>query len=172
MDADDKCVKERIEKQVEFLETHEEYSLVASRAYVHNGTKIVGIRGKSGRPNEADIIYGPIFMHPTIMMRRSIYRKLDGYTVANRTIRGQDWDLWFRFVAANYQGFILEEPLLIYHESKTDYKKRTLKTAIMYTQTALYGYKLLKIPFYKYIYAFKPIITALIPNKILELYHK
>ena len=71
-----------------------------------------------------------------------------------------------------YSGYNLQEPLLMYHESKGDYKKRTLKTAFMYTQTAIYGYKILKIPFHKYVYALKPVIAAILPQKILAKYHR
>ena len=105
------------------------------------------------------------------MMRREVYDDLGGYTVARRTERGQDWDLWFRFFARGYKGFNLQEPYIQYHESKSDFKKRTMKTAKMYCCTALYGYRLIHAPLYKYVYAFKPIIAALMPRKLMNKLH-
>ena len=172
MDADDECVPKRLEKQVLFLDIHRDTDVVGSAAKIFDGEKITGIRKLKEIPTKKDVLKGPTFMHPTIMMRKKVYDALEGYTVANRTIRGQDWDLWFRFFAKGYKGYNLQEPLLIYHESVGDYKKRTLKTAIMYTQTALFGYGLLRVPFYQYIYVVKPLIAALIPQKILARCHK
>lgn len=172
MDADDECMSKRLEIQVDFMNLHKEMAVVGSSAKIFDGEKITGIRRIEENPTKTDVLKGPAFMHPTIMMRKNVYDILNGYTVAKRTVRGQDWDLWFRFFAKGYKGYNLQEPLLIYHESTGDYKKRTLKTAIMYTQTALIGYRLLKVPIYKYVYAIKPIIAVLIPNRILEIYHR
>ncbi|MBQ8837144.1 MAG: glycosyltransferase family 2 protein [Clostridia bacterium] len=172
MDTDDVCLPERIEKQVDFLENNPEYAVVGSAAKVFDGEKIVGVRIPKENPDLNNLLRGPMFMHPTIMMRKSCYDQLGGYTVAKRTVRGQDWDLWFRFFAAGFKGYNMQEPLIIYHESSSDYKKRTLKTATMYTRTAIYGYRLVKAPIFKYYLAFKPIISAIIPTKLMVFYHK
>lgn len=172
MDADDECAPERLEIQINFLNSHRNIDVVGTAAKIYDGKKVTGIRYTKEIPTKEDVLKGPVFMHPTIMMRKSVYDDLKGYTVAKRTVRGQDWDLWFRFFAKGYSGYNLQEPLLMYHESKGDYKKRTLKTAFMYTQTAIYGYKILKIPFYKYVYALKPVIAAILPQKILAKYHR
>lgn len=171
MDADDECLSDRIERQVDFLQENPEFAVVGGAAKIFDGEKITSVRKMKAMPDKGDVIYGPVFMHPTIMMRKKAYDKLKGYTVLPRTDRGQDWDLWFRFFKAGFKGYNLQEPVLIYHESKNDFKKRTMKTAKMYTATALYGYKLLKVPFYKYVFAFKPIISVLVPYKILNKLH-
>ena len=171
MDADDECLSDRIERQVDFLQENPDFAVVGGAAKIFDGEKIISVRKMKARPDKGDVIYGPVFMHPTIMMRKKAYDKLKGYTVLPRTDRGQDWDLWFRFFKAGFKGYNLQEPVLIYHESKNDFKKRTMKTAKMYTATALYGYKLLKVPFYKYVFAFKPIISVLVPYKILNKLH-
>lgn len=166
MDADDIALPHRFEKQVDFLEKHEEYSVVGSAVKVFDGKNILCVRKNKTAPTADDVLYGPTFMHPTIMMRKDSYDKLNGYTVSKRTMRGQDWDLWFRFYAAGYKGYNLEEPLLLYHESVDDYKKRTFRTAKGYFKTALSGFKLLGVPKIKYIIAFKPILSAIVPEAI------
>jgi glycosyltransferase EpsE len=173
MDDDDISYPQRIELEAIFLDEHPEYNVVGSSVEVSDGEKVVSIR-KSRKviPDKNDLIYGPCHMHPTIMMRKEAYDILNGYTVCERTNRGQDWDLWFRFYSTGMKGYNIQIPLLQYHESITDFKKRTIRTAWMYTRTALYGYKLLGFPFYKYVFAFKPILSALIPDGIMRLYHK
>ena len=49
---------------------------------------------------------------------------------------------------------------------------RPLKTRFYEVQTKLKGYKRLKYPWYLYIYAFKPIIAAMIPVALMQKYHK
>ena len=164
IDADDIALPERLEKQVEFLNQHYEFAVVGSAVKVFDGEKVLFERFGKTEPTKEDVLHGPTFMHPTIMLRKRVYDDLGGYTVSQRTMRGQDWDLWFRFYAKGYRGYNLNEILLLYHESPDDYKKRTLKTAKGYTKTALNGYKLLGVPKIKYIFAFKPMISVLTPE--------
>lgn len=171
MDADDICMRDRLQVQVNFLDNHQEYALVATSANIYDGEKVTSVRRLTEIPTKEDVILGPTFMHPTIMMRKEVYDDLGGYTVARRTERGQDWDLWFRFFAKGYKGYNLQEPYIQYHEIRSDYKKRTMKTAKMYFQTALYGYKLIHVPFYKYFYALKPIVAVMMPRKLLDKFH-
>lgn len=171
MDADDICMNNRLEKQVKFLDSHSDIDVVGSAAYLDNGIDKKKIRYCEEHPTKESIVKGTPFMHPTIMMRKAMYDKLNGYTVLPRTVRGQDLDLWFRFFSLGGKGYNLQEPLLIYHESSNDYKKRTLKTALMYSKTMLYGFKILELPYYKYIYALKPLISAILPNKVMQSYH-
>ncbi len=166
MDADDINLPERIEKEVEFLSTHPEYSLVSCRAIVFDENGDRGIRDKAGEHFKEEMIKGLPFLHPTIMVRKTAFDKLNGYTVAKRTERGQDVDLYFRFFAMGFRGYTIEDPLYRYHESKKDYKKRNLKVAIGASKTLLYGHKLLSFPIRYRFYAFKPLISALIPTHI------
>lgn len=171
MDADDKCLPDRLEKQVDFLDNNPDFAVVGGAVNVFDGENVTGMRKPKEYPTAKNVLYGPTFMHPTIMMRKSCYEALGGYTVSSRTVRGQDWDLWFRFYAAGFKGCNLQEPVLIYHESASDYKKRSLKAATMYSRTAINGYKLLKVPFWKYYLTLKPIISALMPARIMMKYH-
>lgn len=170
MDCDDLCLPERINKQVKFLDEHPDIDVVGSAMYIDDGSKEMRITSVIENPDKTSMLNGVPFAHPTIMMRKSTYDELGGYTVLPRTRRGQDLDLWFRFFSKNFKGSNLKEPLLIYHEDLNDYKKRTFKTAKMYFMTNCYGYKLLHFPLYSYIRVVKPLISALIPNFILIKY--
>lgn len=172
VDADDICLPNRFERQVEFLNSNIEYGVVGSWVITFDENKDKCIRKLKEIPQRDDLTYGVPFAHPTIMMRKEIYDDLGGYTVSDRTKRGQDLDLWFRFYHKNYKGYNLQEPLYKYREGIDDYKRRTVKTALGYIRTSYYGFKLLELPKYKYIYLLKPLIAACIPNKVMYMYHK
>lgn len=167
MDADDESLPKRFEVEVDFLEKHPEFELVSCRSVVSSQGKNLGIRGIENEPTSKDLITGNPFMHPTIMMRKRAYDRLNGYTVSKRTERGQDVDLWFRFFKEGYRGYVINDVLYKYSESISDFKRRTLKSAIGCIQTSLYGYKLLDIPMRYYICAFKPLLRVIFPNKLL-----
>ena len=166
MDADDVSLQQRFETQVTFLENHHECDIVGCSAKIFDGKNINGVRVCKANPNKNDVLFGPPFIHPTIMIRKEVLDKLGGYTIASRTMRGQDWDLWFRFYAAGFSGHNISEALYIYHESEDDYKKRTLQAAISCSKTAFHGFQILKVAPWKYIYAIKPIVSWFVPEKI------
>lgn len=171
MDTDDICLPDRLEKQVDFLNIHGEYAVVGGGLIPFDGEKENKPRIPKEYPTVRDLVRDVPFYHPTIMMRKKAYDALNGYTISKRTDRGQDMDLWFRFFAVGYKGYNLQEPVLKYHESMTDYKKTGMKSSIRTTQTRLIGFKLNRMPFYLYPLAFRPIISQLVPKKILYLYH-
>lgn len=64
-----------------------------------------GLLGIETRPEHTDkwTLHKTIpFNHATILTYKYVYDTLEGYVVAPRTVRGQDYDLWFRFF---HQGF-------------------------------------------------------------------
>lgn len=172
MDADDICLPNRIEKQVEFLEQNKQYQVVGSSVILFDENGDKGLRSTLEKPTKYDTIKGTPYAHPSIMMRKEAYDILDGYTVLPRTRRGQDLDLWYRFYRNGFEGYNIQEPLLKYHEGIGDYKKRDLKTSIGIMKTMYLGFKNLKFPIITYVYIFKPILASIIPNKLMYLYHK
>ena len=79
--------------------------------------------------------------------------------------------MWFRFFALGLKGYNMQEPLYLVLEDDKALKRRTFKTRCYEVQTKLKGYKMLHYPPQKYIHAFKPVLTALIPVKLLQTYH-
>lgn len=165
MDADDICLPERFEKQVQLLNMHKEYMVVGSELipYDENGERAP--RPVKEYPIARDMKRGVTFLHPTIMMRKEAYDALDGYYVSKRTRKGQDLDLWFRFYAKGFKGYNIQEPLLKYHESLDDYKKkRNISYSWAMVKTSLYGFKINRFPIYLYPWAFKHLVSALVPR--------
>lgn len=172
MDADDISVSNRLEIQYNFLEQNLEYDVVSTAMipFDENGEREP--RVKKRIPNKFDMLTNPVFNHATILMKKKVYDKLNGYTVASRTSRGQDYDLWFRFFSKGFKGINLDEPLYKVREGINDLKRRSFKSRIQAVHTALIGYRLLNFPFWCYIFALKPIFVGLIPKRLMFLYHK
>lgn len=172
IDSDDEYTPDKLERQVSFMENHPEYDVSGTgRILFDDDGEYAKIYEKTN-PSKEDLVFDVPFAHPTIMMKREVYSSLNGYSVVKETMRCEDLDLWFRFFEKGYCGINLHEPLYKYHLSRSDYKKRSLKAAIGTSKVFIKGYKKIGIPQYKYIFALKPIIAAIIPNKLMYIMHR
>lgn len=172
MDADDISLPDRIEKQVVFLEQHPEYQLVGSSMILFDENGDGSILKRVEKPDKFALRYGTVFSHPTIMTYKSVYDALGGYTVSDRTVRGQDYDLWFRFYANGYKGYNIQEPLYRFREDINAIKRRTVKGRINNYRTTIIGFKLLKYPLAWYIRPTVELLKCFVPAKVQFLYGK
>jgi len=172
MDADDWCECNRLEKELVFLKNHKEYDLVGTLCmFVYDDDK----KYKFKKPEIPDKSILPLknpFIHPTIMIRRYALDKLGGYTVSTHTRRCEDLDLWYRFFELGLKGYNIQEYLYYKKQSIDNYKKRTVKDSINIFFTHINGIKRLNMKWYKYLLAIKPILSSIIPNRIMILYHR
>ena len=145
MDGDDISVPERFEKQVAFLKNHPDIVLVGTAMQRFSDDGSLGAIAYCEKFPDKDTPYkkGLVFNHATIMAYRSVYNELGGYTVSPRTVRGQDRDLWYRFLAAGYKGANMQEPLYLVRENEAAIKRRTAKDRWISFQTEIFGYRLL-----------------------------
>lgn len=171
MDADDESLPDRLEKQIAFLENHPEYDVVGCNCLIFDGNGNQGIRKRHEIPDVNVLLRDVPFSHPTIMMKKDVYDVLGGYTVSKETVRAEDLDLWFRFFEHGFRGYNLQEVLYKYREGKEDLKKRTVVAGIQTAKVFWNGYKRLKFPYFKRIWAVKPIVAAVIPDFIMMKYY-
>ena len=128
MDADDISMPDRFQKQVEFLDRHEEVAVC--------GTFIEFIGSKKGLVDfpivHCDIIthfllHGNGMAHPSVMMRKSI---LNAYSISyNRSLEpAEDYDLWNR-ISAYGQLHNIPEILLQYrvHDANESVLKKDIQ---------------------------------------------
>lgn len=172
MDADDISEKNRLEKQVNFLENNPQFDLVGTlmQSFDENGLKHV-VKIKQIPSREDLPVFNP-FHHATIMMKKSAYKALNGYTVSKRTSRMEDVDLWYRFFKAGYKGYNLQKVLYYVREDKNAYKRRKLKYYIHAALIVHDGIKLLELSPKYYIYCIKPILAWIFPHKLKVLWRK
>ena len=111
------------------------------------------------------------FAHPTVLMRRHVMERLGGYAVEPYTRRCEDLELWYRFFAQGMRGYTMPEYLYIKNQGLEDYRRRK----VIYGWEMFYihckGLGLIGAPWYRYVLAIKPVISASIPKKIMMRYH-
>lgn len=97
MDADDICHELRIEKQVEFLQSNPNVSVVGSNVnYIDENDVIFG--ASNYKINDTQIrkyiYYRTPFAHPTVMIKKKDLESVGGYMYGTYS---EDYDLWLRF---------------------------------------------------------------------------
>lgn len=99
MDADDRCVPERLDRQVSFLETHPEVAAVGSSyRLIDESGAYLGVFGTLVGDQELrrDLFVRCPFGHGTMMIRLSALQELGGYDVG--CVPAEDYDLWIRLM--------------------------------------------------------------------------
>jgi glycosyltransferase EpsE len=103
------------------------------------------------------------------MIRHSAYESVSGYRDIEMTRGVEDYDLWFRLYAAGIRGYVLTEPLYCMYDGRSAAKRRTFKRRINEAKVRWAGYKMLSIPVPLRIYAVKPVLIGLIPQRLYKL---
>lgn len=171
MDGDDYIAPDRFEKQVCFLKAHPDVDLVSTWMQVFNDAGELGkVITYKEKPDKYDLRIGPCFAHATIMTYKRVYDALGGYTVSKRTVRSQDYDLWFRFFAEGFTGVNLQEALYFVRENENALSRRKVKVYFWAMVTRYKGFRLLKFPLKYYVYIFVPLLAMMKNNlKILKV---
>lgn len=126
LDSDDIAYPDRLQKQVDFLETHSGYCLVCSWVdYIDGNGKIVGNEYLEYADNEipSALFFLDCIAQSSVMMRRDM---LPGNLPYNTDlVIGEDYDLWIQ-LAKKYKMHIMQEPLIQYrnHLSNTSQNMR------------------------------------------------
>jgi len=169
MDADDFSYEQRLARQKDYLDNHPEYSFCSSNIDIFDGKNItVKNRSSKSVPDKKDLMKQSSFVHPATMFRKSFLKEMGGYRVSKETTRAEDYDLFMRGYSKGYLGANINEPLLRYKMNIDDIKnKRRFKHRLEEIVVRYKGYKLMKIPKYKYYYLLRPIIAGLVPARIM-----
>ena len=171
MDGDDISVSTRFEEQMNFLEEHPEYDLVGTQMISFDETGDKGIRECQREPQKQDLVYGNPFCHATIMAKRIVYDKLQGYSEKKYISRCEDVELWFRFYEAGFRGYNIDRPLYKVRETLGDFKRRKLCYTVDTMRVCFEGYKKLHYPLKRYIFLLKPLISDLVPRRLMKYYN-
>ena len=173
IDADDYYTKDKLNVQVKYMEENPELDVTGTGRYLYNDEEgDYAIVKPIENPSKKTLLTGSPFAHPTIMMKKEVYDSIGGYTVSKATMRCEDLDLWFKFYEKDYIGKNIQKPLLHYHLCEDDYKKRTVKAAVGTSKIMYSGFKRIGVPWYKYILIIRPILSSIVPHKLLYKYHK
>ena len=151
MDGDDISLSTRLQKQVDVLDRHPEYALVGPGIINFDSHGDWGTYNSIEKPTKKHFVKeSDVHTHATCMIRRKVYEEVRGYTVDKRMLRFEDINLWYKIYGAGYIGYNLQEALYKVRDDKNAYNRRTLKSRMNATYVEYVGYRLIKVPLYKY----------------------
>ena len=82
MDADDICMPDRLEKQMETMKREQAEFVISSNDFLHeDGTLVIGASDETFKPRAfAEIMkYGNVAYHDTWLLKTAVYERLGGY---------------------------------------------------------------------------------------------
>lgn len=117
LDADDICLPERLEMQVEYLDANPHVSVCASNAHIIDvDGKICRRNRYINKTNPAELLISNILAHPSIMMRKNLI-EIRRPLYNEEFIYSQDYELWQHLFLKGIEPHILKEPLILYRKS-------------------------------------------------------
>ena len=128
MDADDVCLPQRLERQVQFLDEHPEISVLGSAVYFfdNTGKEILGLQPTEHEEIKCELLYQFTMLHPSVMMRRGDCAR-HGLNYNPHFVYSQDFDLWVRSVR-KLRFANLREPLIKMREHEMKLSRKVSPT--------------------------------------------
>lgn len=169
MDADDISVPDRFEKQVRFLDEHPDYTFVSCIGrYIDEEGNEEQLRPF---PETNEEIYEMMLkvdavMHPGVMFRRADVAAIGNYCEELRVV--QDYDLWFRGMAAGYKFYNIQEPLVYFRRNHSYNTRKNRAYRLMDFKVRCKGYKINRVPWYRRTYLVVPLVQAYLPSSFLD----
>lgn len=112
MDADDRSLPNRLEKELMFLE-HGGYEMVSSLAEFIDEDGLVWGSTPLFPDDERSVVdmllIKNVIIHPTVLMRKSMVERLGGY---RNFASAQDYDFWLRMITDSVRFGVINEKLL------------------------------------------------------------
>lgn len=172
MDGDDISLPDRFEKEVQFLDNNKEYAIVSTPMiyFDENGEWSQG-KG-NGEVNLEDAAKGTPFCHAPCMVRKEAYDAVNGYSVDDKLLRVEDYDLWIRMLARGYKGYNLEKPFYMMRDDRNATKRRKYKYRINEARVHKKAVRLLHLKKRNYVYVLRPLIVGLIPAFFYDYLHR
>ena len=172
MDGDDISLPERLQKELNILEQGFCDIVSSWMLLSKKDGSIWGELKNPQYPQKADLIKGNPIAHAPVMMKRYCLERVKGYRVLQKTERVEDVDLWIRLYEQGYKAYNIQESLYNMLDDRAAFSRRKYKYRVNSTLVRLEGCKRLGLGLKSYLYAFKPMVLGLIPQKLRYLMRK
>lgn len=177
MDGDDLSDLTRLEKEIRYLDKHQEYSIVSCPMIMFDECGEWGQTNVIEFPQIDDFCtHSPFFCHAASVIRTKAMQAVGGYTVDKKFLRVEDCNLWFKMYAAGYVGANLTEPLYFMRDDRNATHRRNFKARMNSCYVLYDGFRMLGMPLINYRYVIRnfiiEIIKCVLPNKIYDMIHK
>lgn len=168
MDDDDYSHPDRLEKQLAYLQAHQELDFVGCNVNLVCEGRPVGQRRVPARPEVRDFYFSQPYIHPTLLFRRETLERVDGYSEDKRCVLCEDYDLLLRLYAAGCRGGNLQEALFDYTLPPSAKGSRRMCHRWNETVTRYRRFKQLGELPKAWPYVVKPLAVGLVPEKVLR----
>lgn len=170
-DLDDYSAKDRLEKQITYLEAHPDVGMLGTWAYLFDGDGIYDTVKFPLTVTTTDFLFNSPYQHGSVVFRRDVLEKAGGYTVSKATRRTEDYELFMR-IALFSRGENLSEPLYHFLEDEKTLKRRKYRYRIDEMKVRFSGFRALGLLPKGFFYVIKPLIVGLIPLRVLKMLRK
>jgi glycosyltransferase EpsE len=164
MDGDDVSEPDRLEKLVRALDAHPEIAVVSSWMSRFDDSGEWGMTRSKPYPAPKDFLKGSPICHAACMMRREAYNAAGGYGSESWIVRAEDYHLWFKMYALGFRAMNLQESLYRMRDDRSAQARRTFCSRLNETRVRWNGFGLLGFPFWKRIWAIRPIVVFIVPT--------
>ncbi len=171
-DGDDISEPERLAKLVAAMDAHPEVAVVSSwmTCFDENGVW-GGVRTKPF-PGPNDFLSGSPICHAPCMMRRTPVLAVGGYGAQRWALQVEDVFLWFRLYAAGYRAMNIQKALYRVRDDELARERRTLRRRVNHAIVRWKGFRMLGFPWYKRVWAVKPILVWALPGGLYRKLHR
>lgn len=167
MDADDISYPNRFEEEIQFLEEHPEYMWCGSNCKLMDDDGVWGDGIRPENPGTEDYLKYSPYIHPTVMYRASLFKKVAGYAESKKTLRCEDYELFMRLFGLGYKGYNIQKALLNYRVDRKAYHTRSWVNRFREGQVRYEGFRGLGILWPKgWLYIFRPLVSRIIPTTL------
>lgn len=168
MDDDDCSHPQRLEQQINFLETHPEIAFAGCNVNLCRDGQQLGTRCFPEYPTVRDFYFSQPFIHPTLIFRREALLAVGGYSEDKHCILCEDYDLLLRLYTEGYKGANLQEILFDYTMPATSKGNRKMRHRWNEVVTRYKRFSGLDVLPTAWPYVIKPVIVGLLPESVLK----
>ena len=177
MDGDDISLSHRLQIENDFLDSHPEYAIVSSPIIYFDEKGDWGEGHMREVPQLKDFVFDPpVHCHAPCMIRTKAYMDVGGYTVDDRLLRFEDWNLWHKLYSKGYRGYNLQEPLYKMRDDRNAYHRRTPSSRLRSVYVQYIGFRMLHMPLRYYPYLLveflRNLLIVIMPEKLYAFLHK
>lgn len=173
MDGDDICHPSRFEKEAKFLDEHPKYAVVSCPMIYFDQQGEFGRGTAIQEPQFKDFENGSPFCHAPCMVRSSVFKEVNGYTVSKWLLRHEDYNLWTKIYAKGYRGFNLDECLYSMRDDRNAVKRRKFRGRLNGIYARWIAYKTLHFSLFGFVkFASLSLIKGIMPSSLYSYFHK
>ena len=171
MDGDDISLPHRFETEINFLDAHPEYAVVSGPMIYFDADGDFRTGTGKGEVKKEDFILGSPVCHAPCMARTDAFKAVGGYSVGDKFLRAEDYHLWFKLFAAGFKLYMLNDVIYKMRDDRNALNRRTFKCRKNIAYVMHTGFRMIGLPWYTHVFAFKPILMYFVPASIYKWLH-